>query len=194
MLGLAWFRAIDAELEAMRVHCRDCHVLWIRASRELHNDYIRAFFAARKAEVVNGGYRFLHWFADYSCPLEVEASENDFLHTPSSLPEKTLEQLQTFIQGTFQKDRAASNAMEKRIWSPNMNEGDGRIDKKDHQEGRMKYKFPFYLLMGYMEEKENVCTARQLAALHLSLGWLSISMDLNDSFQYPMYTLDSVGR
>lgn len=59
---------------------------------ELHSGYGRPIFAAQKAELVNRGCIVLHGFPNYNDPLEDEVSANDFLHTPTSFPKKTLYQ------------------------------------------------------------------------------------------------------
>lgn len=42
---LAWLGATGVELEAKRAHCRDSGVLWMKNSRDLHNDYGRTLLA-----------------------------------------------------------------------------------------------------------------------------------------------------
>lgn len=69
----------------------------------------------QKLEMDNIRYTILHGFADYNLPLKINARANGFLHTPSSSSKDTLEQLQQFVHGTFQKKRGASTAMEKRV-------------------------------------------------------------------------------
>lgn len=110
-------------------------MLWMRDSPELHNGCGCAFCAARMAEVVSRKYKILHGLAVYDRALQAEACENDFLHTPSCFPKETLAQLQQFGQETFEKERAGSTAA-KRMWSPIMNKGDERIDRKECEEGR----------------------------------------------------------
>lgn len=73
-------------------------------------------------------------FTDYNHPLEVEARANEFLHTLSSFPKETLEQLQQLVQGTFQKELGASNATERSIWSPIVKKADEHVDWKDCEE------------------------------------------------------------
>lgn len=51
------------------------------------------------------GYKILHEFPDYNCPVEVRASVNNFLHMPSSLHNETLEETGEFVHGTLQKER-----------------------------------------------------------------------------------------
>lgn len=48
------------KLEAMRAHQGSCQPLRMRAGSKLCNGYGIAFFAARKAEAVNGEYNKLY--------------------------------------------------------------------------------------------------------------------------------------
>lgn len=107
----------------------------------------------RRPEILNG-------LAAHNCPLEVEASANNFLYTPSFLPKETLEPLLHFMQRTFQKNRAASTAMEKKIWSPIVNSGDECQDRKVFKEGRMRYTSMSHLLIGHLEcvDSEKPCS------------------------------------
>lgn len=83
-----------------------------------------------------------------------------------------LEQLQQFLQGTFQKDCAATSSTEKRMCSQILNNGDEHVDRKDSKERMARYTSTFYLFIGYMEGKENECTVRCAHHCPLSLhGW-----------------------
>lgn len=68
-----------------------------------------------KEEAVNRRYTILPWFADYNRSLQVEASANDFVRTPGSIPEEALKQLQQFVKWKLQKESAASTASEQRM-------------------------------------------------------------------------------
>lgn len=72
----------------------------------------------------------LNGFADYNRSPEIEASTIDSLHMPGSFAKETLEQLQKFMQGTFQKVPAASTARGKRMWSLIVKNGDERVEWK----------------------------------------------------------------
>lgn len=50
--------------------------------------------------------------------LEAEASADNFLHTPSPSPRRTLVQLQQLMQGTFLKERTVSTETKKRLGRP----------------------------------------------------------------------------
>lgn len=56
MRDMTWLWATGVELEAMTAHHGDSRALWMREGRKLHNGFDRAFFAARKVEVVNRWY------------------------------------------------------------------------------------------------------------------------------------------
>lgn len=86
-------------------------------------------FAAGIAELVNSGYTIDYEFADYSLLMEVEANAKRFLYTPSSLRKAGLEQLQKFVQDTFQKEHAAYIATEKKMCSKILNIGEELIDR-----------------------------------------------------------------
>lgn len=119
MQELPWLWATDAQLGEMGLQCRESRIFKIRASQELYSGYERALFAARKAEVVERGYTILQGSCDFnhSFWVEAKASANDLLHTLSSFPTETLEQLQHLEQSTFQKQGVAPTAVRKRIWS-----------------------------------------------------------------------------
>lgn len=55
----------------------------------------------------------LIWVADYNLPLECEAGQNDFPHTPTSFAKETLEPLHQVLQGILPKQRVGSTATEK---------------------------------------------------------------------------------
>lgn len=154
----------------MRRHCGNLVTFWMIPGLELCNGYARTFLVAPKEKVVNRGYSILHGFADYSHPLEDEASANDFLHMPSSFPKETLEQQQPFIQGTLQKTFLLSIATEKKMWSPIVHKGERCFDRKDREEGRARYTSTSNFLVRYLAEKDNVCTVRCRATLNLWSG------------------------
>lgn len=104
--------------------------------------------------------------------LKAEASANDSLHMPSSLPEEKLEQLQKILQGSLQKERVESIATEKRIWSSNVNKGDGHVNSKGGNRRRARYTSTSTFLIGYIGREEQ---------------WLASLMNLDDSFQDPIY-------
>lgn len=130
--------------------------LWLGTGLKLHSGYGRALFYARNAEVVHRWYKMLHELSDYNRILKVGASANRFLYTISSFSNATLERLDQFWQGTFQKGLAAFTATEERIWSPIVNKEGERVDRKNGGEGRARYTSTSNLLLGYMEWK-NMC-------------------------------------
>lgn len=75
-------------------------------------------------------YKILHGIANYECPLEVEASTNDFIHNPRSLREEKEKQIQKLVQWIFGKESAASTGTEKRMQNRIGNKGDECIDRK----------------------------------------------------------------
>lgn len=53
------------------------YVIW-----KLNDAYERTFFSTQKSYVVNKDYTIFH-VAGFNCPVEVEASTNNFLHPRS---------------------------------------------------------------------------------------------------------------
>lgn len=156
----------STELKAMAFHCEVLLVWWMRTGQERLNSYGHRFFAARKSEVANRGHQILHWLADYSHMLWVEASAKKNLHSPTFF-NKLLEDLQQVVQRAFQKDCEASIAAKNRIWNPNMNKGDFCMNWKDCQQERARHTNGSTLIILYMEKKDNSWTGRRHAALRL---------------------------
>lgn len=167
---LAWLQAIWAQLQAIKHHFGDLCALCVRGDLELRLVYVRAFSAARKTKALNRGYRILHSFADYNCLMEARASEYGFLHTSSSFPEETVEELQLFVQGMFPRERAAVTAKERSVWSSIISKGDKSIYRKDRKEGKARYASTSNVLVGHMEEKENGWTARWSTGLLVGIA------------------------
>lgn len=113
------------------------------------------------------------WVANYNRSLKVDVSANEFFQRPSSFRNRTLEQLQKFLQGTFQNDRVASPAAEKGMWRPIVNKGDECVDSEINGQRRSKCTYTSNLLVGCMEEKDSLWTEWHSVALDLLLEKLS---------------------
>lgn len=119
-----------------------------------------------------------HGFVDYHRPLDVEASKNDFLHTPSSFPMDTLNIYSSSCRGPFiwrlQRLQRRIIRCAVWLWSRETSVSTGKTSKKR----RARYTSTGSSLIAYMEkkEKDNVWTARCRAALDLWYGWLTSLM------------------
>lgn len=88
--------------------------------------------------------------------LKVEAKANCIIYTPGSFPKKMFEQLRQFGQRTFQNVCAASTAKKTRICSLIVNKGEEGVDKKFQEDRKPSYTSTFNLLIGCVDENENM--------------------------------------
>lgn len=126
-----------------------------------------AIFTACKALVVNGWYAILYGLTDYNRPLEVDSSANYFLHTPSAFHKRSLQQIQQFVQGEFQKARVASTATEKLMWT---GFEQGRLTCQQEGPLKRKGKIRFHVWPDHLivEEMENLWTEGCRATVKIS--------------------------
>lgn len=130
------------------------------------------------------GYATLQGLADYKHLVEVQVSTNEFLRIPCSSRTETLEQLQQFLQATFEKERAPWAATEKGICESVLNDGRECVDRKDGRNGRARYTSTLKMQIRRMEDEKTVWIARQCTKLDFWTDWLTSLMDLDDHFQH----------
>lgn len=139
MQKLAWLQRPGAGLEGLRIHWGDRQALRMRAGQKLCNGYERAFSVTRNVEKMSTGFATFQWFDDKYSLVEVEATVNDLLHTPSFSPTETLDHLQKVFQWKFEKDHMAFSGTEKKMWNSILSRCEELIDKKDCKKGRARY-------------------------------------------------------